>query len=95
MDRNKIGTDLRTCSSTDRAVGRNKYCLSNYQVAYSSHTGTANSESLARVIPLDDRDLKATEIKFGFKYRTILQGCIHIALWTKLDILPTCVAPLA
>jgi hypothetical protein len=55
-------------------------------------TGTAYSESLARAIPLDECDLKATETEFGFKYRTILQGCMHIALWTRLDILPTCVA---
>ncbi len=55
-------------------------------------TGTAYSESLARAIPLDDKDLKLTEQEFGFKYRTILQGCMHIALWTRLDILPTCVA---
>mgnify|MGYP000361726594 CR=1 FL=1 len=54
--------------------------------------GTAYSESLARAIPLDERELKATENEFGFKYRTILQGCMHIALWTRLDILPTCVA---
>jgi hypothetical protein len=51
-------------------------------------TGTAYSESLARAIPLDERDLKATEIEFGFKYCTILQGCMHIALWTHLNILP-------
>jgi hypothetical protein len=54
--------------------------------------GTAYSESFARAIPLDDRDMIATEKEFGFKFRTILQGCMHITLWTRLDILPTCVA---
>jgi hypothetical protein len=53
-------------------------------------TGTAYSESLARAVPLDDQELKATgEHEFGFKYGTILQGCMYIALWTRLDILPT------
>jgi hypothetical protein len=56
-------------------------------------TGTAYSESLARAIPHNERDLKATKTEFGFKYCTILQGCMHIALlWTGLNILPTCVA---
>ncbi len=31
-------------------------------------TGTAYSESLARALPLDDRDLVTTEKEFGFKY---------------------------
>jgi hypothetical protein len=42
-------------------------------------TGTTYSESLAR------------EIEFGLKHRSILMSCMHLALWTRLDILPACV----
>jgi hypothetical protein len=43
-------------------------------------TGTAYSESLACTIPINDRDLKYVEAEFGFKFHTILQGCMHITL---------------
>jgi hypothetical protein len=55
-------------------------------------TGTAYSESLACTIPINDRDLKSFEAEFGVKFHTILQGCMHITVCTRLNILPTCVA---
>ena len=95
-----VSPDCVTIDQTDKTQGLITAVFGpswDKQPASSSHstpmrTGTAYSESLARAIPIDDRDLKSVESDFGFKYRTILQGCMHIALWTRLDILPTCVA---
>jgi hypothetical protein len=33
----------------------------------------------------------AKELSFGFKYRSVLGACVHLAIWTRLDILLACV----
>jgi hypothetical protein len=48
-------------------------------------------ELLACSPPLSDDNLLATEESFGFKYRSVLGACVHIAIWTRLDILLACV----
>jgi hypothetical protein len=53
--------------------------------------GTKYAELLARSPPLSDESLLATEESFGFKYRSVLGTCVHIAIWTRLDILLACV----
>jgi hypothetical protein len=54
-------------------------------------TGTAYAESLARALPIDAASLTQVEKVFGFEFRPILMSCMHLALWTRLDIFPTCV----
>ena len=54
-------------------------------------SGTAYAESLARADPLDPKGLKQAAIEFGFEFRSVLCSCMHLALWTRLDILPSCV----
>jgi hypothetical protein len=54
--------------------------------------GTKYAELLARSAPLSDYNLLATEESFGFKYRSVLGACVHIATWTRLEILLACVA---
>jgi hypothetical protein len=53
--------------------------------------GSTYAELLARSPPLSDADLASTEVYFGFKYRSILGACVHLAIWTRLDILLACV----
>jgi hypothetical protein len=48
--------------------------------------GSKYAEMLARSPPLI-----ATEISFGFIYRSVLGACVHLAIWTRLDILLACV----
>jgi hypothetical protein len=49
-------------------------------------TGMTYAESLARAIPItDDKLLKLVKVY------SILMSCMHIALWTRLDIFTTCV----
>jgi hypothetical protein len=48
--------------------------------------GLKHAEMLARSPPLSDEALLAAEISFGFKYRSILGACVHLAIWTWLDI---------
>jgi hypothetical protein len=52
--------------------------------------GTKYAEMLTRCAPLSDSGLIATETSFGFKYRSVLGACVHIATWTRLDILHAC-----
>jgi hypothetical protein len=40
-------------------------------------TGTAYYKYPACTIFIRDRDLKSVEAEFGFKFHTILQGCMH------------------
>jgi hypothetical protein len=54
-------------------------------------TGTAYAESLARALPLDEAGTKQVVVEFGFEFRHILMSCMHLALWTRLDLFPTCV----
>jgi hypothetical protein len=52
--------------------------------------GSKYAELLACAPPLLDTDLASTEISFGFKYRSVLGACVHLAIWTRLDILLAC-----
>jgi hypothetical protein len=54
-------------------------------------TGTAYAESLARALPLDPEASAKVVVEFGFEFRSILMSCMHLALWTRLDIFTTCV----
>jgi hypothetical protein len=53
--------------------------------------GSKHAEMLARSPPLSDDALIAAETSFGFKYRSTLGACVHLAIWTRLDILLICV----
>jgi hypothetical protein len=53
--------------------------------------GSKYAEMLARSPPLSDEALIATEHYFGFKYRSVLGACVHLVIWTRLDILLACV----
>jgi hypothetical protein len=53
--------------------------------------GTKHAELPVRSAPLSDESLLATEESFGFKYRSVLGACVHITIWTRLDILLACV----
>jgi hypothetical protein len=54
-------------------------------------TGTAYAESLARALPLDEAGMKQVKDEYGFEFRSTLMSCMHLALWTRLDIFTTCV----
>jgi hypothetical protein len=49
--------------------------------------GSKYAELLARIPPLSDADLLAKESSVGFKYRSVLGACVHLAIWTRLDII--------
>jgi hypothetical protein len=53
--------------------------------------GSKYVELLVRSPPLSDADLLAKESSVGFKYRSVLGACVHLAIWTRLDILLGCV----
>jgi hypothetical protein len=53
--------------------------------------GSKYAEMLARSPPLSDDALATIEVPFGFKYRSVLGACVHLAIWTRLDILLTCI----
>jgi hypothetical protein len=64
------------------------------KASYSSPmiAGTAHAEDLARCSPYSADELQMAQTStFGFGFRTILCGSMHIALWTRLDILPACI----
>jgi hypothetical protein len=54
-------------------------------------TGTAYAESLAQALPLDPAGAAKVIAEFGFEFRSILMSCMHLALWTRLDLFTTCV----
>jgi hypothetical protein len=54
-------------------------------------TGTAYAKSLARALPLDDVGIAQVKAEYGFEFRSTLMSCMHLALWTRLDIFTTCV----
>jgi hypothetical protein len=54
-------------------------------------TGTAYAESLARALPLDPAGVAQVKAEFGFEFRSVLMSCMHLALWTRLDIFTICV----
>jgi hypothetical protein len=51
--------------------------------------GTDFEASLVSEIPFDAPSLKAAELKYGFKYRSILCGFMHLGLWTRPDLMPS------
>jgi hypothetical protein len=53
--------------------------------------GSKYAELLARSPPLSATDLLAKEASIGSKYRSVLGACVHLAIWTCLDILLACV----
>jgi hypothetical protein len=53
--------------------------------------GTKYAEMLARCASLSNSGLSVTGTSFGFKYRSVHDTCVHIAIWTRLDILHACV----
>jgi hypothetical protein len=54
-------------------------------------TGTAYAESLTRALPLDADGMQQVKEQFGFEFCSVLMSCMHLALWTRLDIFTTCV----
>jgi hypothetical protein len=54
-------------------------------------TGTSYAESLARALPITDDELVKLVKVYGFEFCRVLMSCMHIALWTRLDIFTTCV----
>jgi hypothetical protein len=53
--------------------------------------GTAYVESLAHTLPLDTAILAQVKAKYVFKFHPILISCMHLALWTQLDVFTLCV----
>jgi hypothetical protein len=53
--------------------------------------GSKHAEMLARSPPLSDVILAAVEVSFGFKYRSVIGACVHLTIWTRVDILLACV----
>jgi hypothetical protein len=43
--------------------------------------GSKYAELLARSPPLSDANLLAKESSVGFKYRSVLGACVHLAIW--------------
>jgi hypothetical protein len=54
-------------------------------------TGTAYAESLACALPLDEAGMAQVKAEYGFESHLTLMSCMHLALWTRLDIITTCV----
>jgi hypothetical protein len=53
--------------------------------------GTENANDLAACTPYTPTELAmAQKKKFAFGYQHVLGGCMHCALWTRLDILRAC-----
>jgi hypothetical protein len=40
---------------------------------------------------LDEAGMKEVKDEYGFKFGSTLMSCMHLALWTQLDIFTTCV----
>jgi hypothetical protein len=51
--------------------------------------GSEFEASLVTETPFDVQALSAAEQKFGFQYRSILCGFMHLGLWTRLDLMPS------
>ena len=91
--------DCLTIDQTDKAEAivtgvygptwKNQPASTSYSTPMKS--GTAYAESLARADPLDPKGLKQATIEFGFEFRSVLCSCMHLALWTRLDLLTSCV----
>jgi hypothetical protein len=45
---------------------------------------------LACAIPIDDNALAQVVKEHGFKFCSILMSCMHLTLWTRLDLFTTC-----
>jgi hypothetical protein len=48
--------------------------------------GTEFEASLVTGTPFDIKTLVAAELKYGFKFRSILCGFMYLGLWTRPDI---------
>jgi hypothetical protein len=55
-------------------------------------SGTENANELAACTPLTPTELQIAQTgeTYGFVFRHVLGGCMHYALWTRLDILMAC-----
>jgi hypothetical protein len=53
--------------------------------------GTDFEKKLVECVPLDSDETKKIELRFGFKYRSLLCGIMHLSLWTRPDISPACI----
>jgi hypothetical protein len=47
--------------------------------------------ALARALLLDEAGIAQVKAEFGFKFWSTLMSCMHLALWTRLDIFTACV----
>ena len=53
--------------------------------------GTEHSNDLAACTPFSPMELRIAQTQtFAFVFRHVLGGCMHCALWTRLDILTAC-----
>jgi hypothetical protein len=54
--------------------------------------GTNHSNELAACNAYSPKELQEVQTRetFGFNFRHVLGGCMHCALWTRLDILTAC-----
>jgi hypothetical protein len=50
--------------------------------------GTKFEASLVTETPFDVHALSAAEQKYGFKFRSILCGFMHLGSWTRPDLMP-------
>jgi hypothetical protein len=53
--------------------------------------GSEYEAALVNKTPFDAPSLAAAELKYGFKYRSILCGFMHLGLWTRPDLMPSLV----
>jgi hypothetical protein len=51
--------------------------------------GTEFEASLVTETPFDLNTLTAAELKYGFRFRSILCGFMHLGLWTRPDLMPS------
>jgi hypothetical protein len=51
--------------------------------------GTAFEATLVNEVPFDIKALTSAELKYGFKFRSILCGLMHLGLWTRPDVMPS------
>ena len=55
-------------------------------------SGTEHANELAACTPYSSSELHTAQTgkTYGFVFRHVLGGCMHCALWTRLDILTAC-----
>jgi hypothetical protein len=57
--------------------------------------GTEYEASLVTATPFDLPELKAAELRWGFKFRSISCGFMHLGLWTRPDVMPSLIPALS